>query len=71
MNGGPHHRAETSGDRFGHTFENDAEVVSLVARLVVVTDKPDLATPIAANIDLPASRPHRMFDQASGARIGA
>ena len=34
-----------------------------------VTDKPDLATPIAANIDLPASRPHRMFDQASGAMV--
>lgn len=76
----PYHRDDTAEsffarfsrthlDRFGHTFENDAEVVSLVARLVVVTDKPDLATPIAANIDLPASRPHRMFDQASGAMV--
>lgn len=61
--------SKTHLDRFGHTFENDAEVVSLVARLVVVTDKPDLATPIQANSDLPASRPHRMFDQASGRMV--
>lgn len=56
-------------ERFGHTFENEAEVVSLVAKLVVVTDKPDLATRIKASSDLPLSRPHRMFDQHSGQMV--
>lgn len=61
--------SQTHLDRFGHTFENEAEVVSLVARLVVVTDKPDLATPIKPNIELPPSRSHRLFDQASGTMV--
>jgi len=56
-------------ERFGHSFENDAELVSLVARLVVVTEKPDLATRIKLNSELPPSRPHRMFDQASGTMV--
>lgn len=61
--------SRTHLERFGHTFENEAEVVSLVAKLVVVTEKPDLATRIKANTDLPPSRPHRMFDQAAGAMV--
>lgn len=61
--------SDTHKERFGHTFENEAEVVSLVAKLVVVTDKPDLATRIKANSDLPASRPHGMFDQHSGQMV--
>ena len=56
-------------ERFGHSFDNDAEVVSLVARLVVVTDKPDLATRVKPNGQLPPSRPHRMFDLAAGAMV--
>ncbi|RUT32471.1 hydantoinase/oxoprolinase family protein [Arsenicitalea aurantiaca] len=56
-------------ERFGHTFENEAEVVSILARLVVPTEKPDLATPIAPSTTLAASRPHRMFDQASGQMV--
>jgi N-methylhydantoinase A len=56
-------------ERFGHTFDNEAEVVSLVARLVVVTEKPDLSTPIRDNSVLPPSRPHRLFDQAAGRMV--
>jgi len=59
----------THKERFGHTFDNDAEVVSLVAKLVVVTDKPDLATRIKANSDLSPSRAHRMFDQHIGQMV--
>jgi len=61
--------SDTHRDRFGHTFSNEAEVVSLVAKLVVVSEKPDLATRIKPNTELPPSRPHRMFDQASGTMV--
>lgn len=56
-------------ERFGHTFDNDAEVVTLVAKLSVTTDKPDIATPIQPTTDLPAAAPHRMFDLASGRMV--
>ena len=35
-------------ERFGHSFKNEAEIVSLMVKLVVVGEKPDLATPAAA-----------------------
>ena len=54
-------------DRFGHTFSSDAEIVSLMVKLVVVTEKPDLATRIGSSASEPTSMPHRLYDQASGA----
>lgn len=53
-------------ERFGHTFDNEAEVVSLVAKVIVITDKPDLATRVAPLTELPPVQMHRMFDQAAG-----
>jgi len=61
--------SQTHLERFGHTFDNDAEVVSLVAKLVVVTEKPDLATRIKDNAALSSSQRHRMFDLASGKTV--
>jgi N-methylhydantoinase A len=56
-------------ERFGHTFESEAEIVSVMVKLVVTTEKPDLATRIGAATDLHRSAAHRMFDQASGAMV--
>jgi N-methylhydantoinase A len=55
-------------ERFGHTFESEAEIVSLMVKLVVTTQKPNLATR-AASTELIGSAAHRMFDQASGAMV--
>ncbi len=57
---------KTHHDRFGHTFQSEAEIVSLMVKLVVVTEKPDLATRIGSSASLAPSVPHRLFDQASG-----
>ncbi|MBB3933784.1 N-methylhydantoinase A [Kaistia hirudinis] len=56
-------------DRFGHSFDSEAEIVSLMVKLVVTAEKPDLATRIGTSMDLADSAPHRMFDQASGAHV--
>lgn len=57
----------THRDRFGHTFEgSDAEIVSLMVRLTLPTQKPDLSTRVAAPLDLEDADDHRMYDPASG-----
>ena len=56
-------------ERFGHTFESEAEIVSLMVKLVVTTEKPNLATRAAASTARIGSAAHRMFDQASGAMV--
>ncbi|WP_417307837.1 hydantoinase/oxoprolinase family protein [Devosia sp.] len=61
--------SEGHAERFGHSFDTDAELVALVARLAVVTDKPHIATPIKPTTELPAASPHRMFDQHSGTMV--
>ncbi|MDA0963228.1 MAG: hydantoinase/oxoprolinase family protein, partial [Proteobacteria bacterium] len=53
-------------DRFGHAFDSEAEAVSMIARLVIVTDKPDLTAAASAGA-LP--RAHRMFDAAAGGMV--
>lgn len=56
-------------DRFGHSFDSQAEIVSLMIKLVVFTDKPDVAThPATGTADFPTS-PHRMYDQTSGTMV--
>ncbi len=54
-------------DRFGHSFASEAEIVSLMVKLVVVTEKPDLATRIGSRANLAPNAPHRLFDKAAGA----
>ncbi|SHF74975.1 N-methylhydantoinase A [Kaistia soli DSM 19436] len=61
--------SQTHQDRFGHTFGSDAEIVSLMVKLIVVTEKPDLSTRIAQGAHLAPTAPHRLFDQASGAMV--
>ena len=61
--------SDTHQDRFGHTFRSEAEIVSLMVKLVVVAEKPDLATRVRASSTLTASAPHRLFDQAAGAMV--
>ncbi|HWJ73831.1 MAG TPA: hydantoinase/oxoprolinase family protein [Kaistia sp.] len=76
----PYERGDAAGDflarfsrthqeRFGHTFASEAEIVSLMVKLIVVTEKPDLATRIAQNTSLAPTAPHRLFDQAAGAMV--
>lgn len=54
-------------DRFGHSFDSPAEIVSLMIKLTVETPKPPLAA--GAATAPAASGPHRMFDAASGRMV--
>ncbi len=49
-------------DRFGHTFDVEAEVVSMMAKLILVTRKPDLKAEVVLGGGASEGRPHRMFD---------
>jgi N-methylhydantoinase A len=49
-------------DRFGHSFDSAAEIVSLMIKLMVETSKPGLQGPVGPG--RPAAR-HRMFDRAT------
>jgi N-methylhydantoinase A len=51
-------------DRFGHTFENDAEIVSLMIKLTLVTQKPDISTKVVAALNTHKREPHVFFDPA-------
>ena len=56
-------------DRFGHTFESDAEMVSLLVKLVLVTDKPEVSSKVSAPLGAEGEAPHRMFDPAAGVMV--
>ena len=56
-------------DRFGHTFDSEAEIVSLMIKLVIVTDKPDVTARVEREAALREVAPHRMFDPAGGAMV--
>lgn len=53
-------------DRFGHTFDSDAEVVSLMVKLILTTPKPDVSTKVEAPLEGPGETPHTMFDVIAG-----
>jgi len=55
--------------RFGHTFENDAEIVSMMVKLVLVTQKPDIEADAGLSLRAPDGLPHRMFDPAVGSYV--
>jgi N-methylhydantoinase A len=76
----PYDRGDTTGsfferfsrthlERFGHSFDSEAEIVTLMVKLVVVSAKPDIATPIGATDELSGSSAHRMFDQHTSAMV--
>ena len=49
-------------DRFGHSFDSEAEAVSMMVKLVLVSRKPTLTVPGASAKE---STPYHMFDTAS------
>jgi N-methylhydantoinase A len=53
-------------ERFGHTFDSEAEISSLMANLIIVTEKPEVSAAVAAPLDGASQTPHRMNDPASG-----
>lgn len=53
-------------ERFGHTFDSEAEVVSLMIKLILVTQKPNVSAEVATLSETAQSVAHRMFDQAAG-----
>ena len=52
-------------DRFGHTFDSEAEIVSLMIKLILVSQKPDLTTTVAAPLDDSGHESHKMYDPGS------
>ena len=61
--------AQSHLERFGHTFEHEAEIVSLLVKLVVVGSKPDLATPVQSAEATAGPTAHRLFDLTIGAMV--
>lgn len=61
--------SKTHLGRFGHTFGSEAEIVSLMVKLVVISEKPDLSTSIRASAEMKETAPHRLYDQAAGAMV--
>jgi N-methylhydantoinase A len=73
----PYHRDDTADalftrfatahhDRFGHTFDSEAESLSIMANLTIVTEKPEVSSAIAAPLEGSSDTLHRMNDPASG-----
>jgi len=62
-------------DRFGHTFDSEAEVVSLMVKLIVPTPKPDVSTnvdaPLDGSLEGRGETDHTMFDVIAGAVVPA
>jgi len=56
-------------DRFGHTFESEAESLSIMANLTIVTQKPQVSSAIAAPLEGYSDTPHRMNDPLTGAFV--
>lgn len=56
-------------DRFGHTFESACEIVSLMAKLVLKTQKPELSSRVSAPLDGDGTFEHTMFDPQQGAYV--
>jgi N-methylhydantoinase A len=52
-------------DRFGHSFDSEAEAVSMMVKLVIISRKPELAIP-APPTSARDERQHQMFDLATG-----
>lgn len=61
--------SQAHANRFGHTFDSEAEIVSLMIKLVVVTDKPHVAAQVEREVPARAPEPHRMFDTAGGTMV--
>jgi N-methylhydantoinase A len=56
-------------ERFGHTFDNACEMVSLMVKLVLTTQKPELSSKVSAPLDGDGSAEHRMYDPEAGCFI--
>lgn len=56
-------------ERFGHTFDSDCEIVSLMVKLVIPTLKPELSAGVSAALDGAGDSAHRMYDPASAAFV--
>ena len=53
---------ELHQDRFGHSFNLEAEVVSLIIKLTIEKEKPDLSQSFKSFDELISVESHRMFD---------
>ncbi|WP_238364788.1 hydantoinase/oxoprolinase family protein [Mesobacterium pallidum] len=61
--------SDMHADRFGHTFANACEVVSLMVKLVLPTQKPDLSSKVSAPLEGDGSADHRMYDPEAAAFV--
>jgi N-methylhydantoinase A len=52
-------------DRYGHSFDSEAEAVSMMVKLVIISRKPELTIP-APPASARDGHQHRMFDLAAG-----
>ena len=62
--------SDTHLDRFGHTFDEPAEIVSLSIRLTIVTPKPEISSSLLHREDT-GRKDVEMFDLAAGGIRGA
>ena len=53
-------------ERYGHTFDSSAEVVSLMVKLILSSPKPDVSRRIVAPLEGPAETSHDMYDPIAG-----
>ena len=53
---------ELHQDRFGHSFSLEAEVVSLIIKLTLEKEKPDLSQSLKSSSDSASVESHRMFN---------
>ena len=56
-------------DRFGHTFTSEAESLSIMANLTIVTQKPEVSSGVVAPLERQSDMVHQMNDPATGAFV--